>query len=206
MYCENCGASLRENAKFCDQCGTQVDAGAETKKYCSNCHAELEPGALFCPECGYQVVEEPDPEPEPVPDPTPPPDPKPDSKPDPLEQQSSTSPQPLLNVGRNAFFAAVIAAAMSVLGALWLAEISYMDMDFGEALGNGGMGFAAWLTAVFSFAHARKCREEAQRESDPQRQSFLKRQASSLVNLSYTLVLLMPILIPMIFSAIDAFY
>ncbi len=202
MYCENCGA-------FCDQCGTQVDAGAETKKYCSNCHAELEPGALFCLECGYRVMEEP--APEPVPDPTPPPDPKPDSKPDPLkpdplEQQSSTSPQPLLNVGRNAFFAAVIAAAMSVLGALWLAEISYMDMDFGEALGNGGMGFAAWLTAVFSFAHARKCQEEAQRESDPQRQSFLKRQASSLVNLSYTLVLLMPILIPMIFSAIDAFY
>ena len=204
MYCENCGASLRENAKFCDQCGRSVGAEAETKKYCSNCHAELEPGALFCPECGYRVVEEPAPEPEPVPDPTPPPDPKPDSKPDPLEQQSSTSPQPLLNVGRNAFFAAVIAAAMSVSGALWLAEISYMD--FGEALGNGGMGFAAWLTAVFSFAHARKCQEEAQRESDPQRQSFLKRQASSLVNLSYTLVLLMPILIPMFFSAIDAFY
>ena len=150
------------------------------------------------------MVEEPDPEPEPVPDPTPPPDPKPDPKPDPLEQQSSTSPQPLLNVGRNAFFAAVIAAAMSVSGALWLAEISYMD--FGEALGNGGMGFAAWLTAVFSFAHARKCQEEAQRESDPQRQSFLKRQASSLVNLSYILVLLMPSLIPMIFSVIDAFY
>ena len=158
------------------------------------------------------MLEDSDPEPEPVPDPTPPPDPKPDSKPDlkpdPLEQQSSTSPQPLLNVGRNAFFAAVIAAAMSVSGALWLAEISYMD--FGEALGNGGMGFAAWLTAVFSFAHARKCQEEAQRESDPQRQSFLKRQASSLVNLSYILVLLMPILIPilipMIFSDIDAFY
>ena len=202
MYCENCGASLRENAKFCDQCGALVHIGE--KENCQHCHAELEPGGLFCPECGYRVMEEP--APEPVPDPAPPPDPKPDSKPDPLEQQSSTSPQPLLNVGRNAFFAAVIAAAMSVLGALWLAEISYMDMDFGEALGNGGMGFAAWLTAVFSFAHARKCREEAQRESDPQRQSFLKRQASSLVNLSYTLVLLMPILIPMIFSAIDAFY
>lgn len=138
------------------------------------------------------MVEEPDPEPEPVPDPTPPPDPKPDPKPDPLEQQSSTSPQPLLNVGRNAFFAAVIAAAMSVLGALWLAEISYMDMDFGEALGNGGMGFAAWLTAVFSFAHARKCQEEAQRESDPQRQSFLKRSTSTLVNFSYLLVVLEP--------------
>ena len=200
MYCENCGASLRENAKFCDQCGALVHIGE--KEYCQHCHAELEPGALFCPECGYRVVEKPDPEPEPepVPDPTPPPDPKPDPKPDPLEH----SPQPLLNVGRNAFFAAVIAAAMSVSGALWLAEISYMD--FGEALGNGGMGFAAWLTAVFSFAHARKCQEEAQRESDPQRQNIKKRQASSLVNLSYILVLLMPILIPMFFSAIDAFY
>ena len=201
-YCENCGAPLSENVRFCGMCGAPVNMGAEAKKYCSNCHAELEPGELFCPECGYRVMEEPTPEP--VPDPTPPPDPKPDSKPDPLEQQSSTSPQPLLNVGRNAFFAAVIAAAMSVSGALWLAEISYMD--FGEALGNGGMGFAAWLTAVFSFAHARKCQEEAQRESDPQRQSFLKRQASSSVNLSYILVLLMPILIPMFFSAIDAFY
>lgn len=35
MYCENCGASLRENAKFCDQCGRSVGAEAETKKYCS---------------------------------------------------------------------------------------------------------------------------------------------------------------------------
>ena len=35
MYCENCGASLRENAKFCDQCGRSVGAVAETKKYCS---------------------------------------------------------------------------------------------------------------------------------------------------------------------------
>ena len=201
-YCENSGAPLPENIRFCGRCGAPVNVGAEVKRYCKNCHAELEPGELFCPECGYRVMEEP--APEPVPDPTPPPDPKPDSKPDPLEQQSSTSPQPLLNVGRNAFFAAVIAAAMSVSGALWLAEISYMD--FGEALGNGGMGFAAWLTAVFSFAHARKCQEEAQRESDPQRQSFLKRQASSSVNLSYILVLLMPILIPMFFSAIDAFY
>ena len=46
MYCENCGASLRENAKFCDQCGRSVGAEAETKKYCSNCHAELEPDGV----------------------------------------------------------------------------------------------------------------------------------------------------------------
>ena len=47
QYCENCGASLRENAKFCDQCGALVHIGE--KEYCQHCHAELEPGALFCP-------------------------------------------------------------------------------------------------------------------------------------------------------------
>ena len=61
QYCENCGALLRENAKFCDQCGASVKAGEEVKKYCKNCQAQLEPGALFCPECGYRVVEEPEP-------------------------------------------------------------------------------------------------------------------------------------------------
>ena len=34
MYCENCGASLKETAKFCDQCGASVKAGEEVKKYC----------------------------------------------------------------------------------------------------------------------------------------------------------------------------
>ena len=67
MYYENCGASLRENAKFCDQCGALVHIGE--KENCQHCHAELEPGELFCPECGYRVMEEP--APEPVPDPTP---------------------------------------------------------------------------------------------------------------------------------------
>ena len=85
MYCENCGASLRENAKFCDQCGTQVDAGAETKKYCSNCHAELEPRALFCLECGYRVEAEPRPDPEPQPSPNPIPDSEPQKEERPLK-------------------------------------------------------------------------------------------------------------------------
>ena len=31
MYCENCGASLKETAKFCDQCGASVKAGEEVK-------------------------------------------------------------------------------------------------------------------------------------------------------------------------------
>ena len=40
MYCENCGASLKETAKFCDQCGASVKAGEEVKKYCKNCLAQ----------------------------------------------------------------------------------------------------------------------------------------------------------------------
>ena len=192
QYCENCGASLRENAKFCDQCGALVHIGE--KEYCQHCHSELEPGALFCPECGYRVVEklDPEPEPEPVPDPTPPPEPKPDPKPDPLEQQSSTSLQPLLNIGANAFFAAVIAAGMSALGALWMAEESSW-MDFGEAfLLIGIMGLVGWLIAVGSFAIARNYQKAAQRESDPQRQRLLKRQVNFLVYLGYLLVVLAP--------------
>ena len=54
-YCENCGALLGENVKFCGQCGAPVKDGEEVKKYCKNCHAQLEPGAIFCPECGYRV-------------------------------------------------------------------------------------------------------------------------------------------------------
>ena len=192
QYCENCGASLRENAKFCDQCGALVHIGE--KEYCQHCHSELEPGALFCPECGYRVVEKPDPEPEPepVPDPTPPPEPKPDPKPDPLEQQSSTPPQPLLNVGRNAFFAAVIAAVMSVLGALMIAKGSSW-MEFGDAfLLSGSVGIAVWMMAVGFFTAARNYQKAAQRESDPKRQRLLERSTSTLVNFSYLLVVLEP--------------
>ena len=74
MYCENCGASLKETAKFCDQCGASVKAGEEVKKYCKNCQAQLEQGALFCSECGYRVESEPRPDPEPQPSPNPIPD------------------------------------------------------------------------------------------------------------------------------------
>ena len=80
-YCENCGAPLGENVKFCGQCGALVNTGTKTRKYCKNCHTELEPGAIFCPECGYRVVSDPEPAPAPKPDPKP--DPKPEPKPDP---------------------------------------------------------------------------------------------------------------------------
>lgn len=53
-YCENCGALIKESAKFCPDCGspqrnTEVE---EPKKFCENCGAKLEYSDRFCPECG----------------------------------------------------------------------------------------------------------------------------------------------------------
>ena len=77
-YCENCGAPLPENIRFCGRCGAPVNVGAEVKRYCKNCHAELEPGAVFCSECGYRAEPEPGPNPGPTPNPGPEPEPVPD--------------------------------------------------------------------------------------------------------------------------------
>ena len=51
LTCSNCGAELNKNAKFCPECGTKV-AGKNT---CSKCGAELKKGAKFCPECGNKI-------------------------------------------------------------------------------------------------------------------------------------------------------
>ena len=48
MYCSECGAKIKENAKFCDECG----APAENVKYCSGCGAEQKENARFCDVCG----------------------------------------------------------------------------------------------------------------------------------------------------------
>ena len=87
-YCENCGAPLPENIRFCGRCGAPVNVGAEVKRYCKNCHAELEPGAVFCSECGYRAEPEPEPNPGPTPNPGPEPEPVPD-----LEHQPSGEPR-----------------------------------------------------------------------------------------------------------------
>ena len=47
--CPNCGNILKENAKFCPECGTKV------VKSCSSCGAPLEDGAKFCSQCGEKV-------------------------------------------------------------------------------------------------------------------------------------------------------
>jgi membrane protease subunit (stomatin/prohibitin family) len=49
VECPGCHAQVREGAKFCDSCGTKMQA------QCSGCQAELRPGARFCDSCGTPV-------------------------------------------------------------------------------------------------------------------------------------------------------
>ena len=44
--CENCGAKVRKNAKFCPECGDEL------VKHCPKCKVEVPKNAKFCPECG----------------------------------------------------------------------------------------------------------------------------------------------------------
>ena len=48
MICSNCGETVRDGAKFCENCGTPVP---QVKK-CISCGAELMLTVKFCPECG----------------------------------------------------------------------------------------------------------------------------------------------------------
>ena len=48
--CPACDAPLRQGARFCDQCGTDVSTIE-----CVQCHAPLRAGAKFCDNCGTRV-------------------------------------------------------------------------------------------------------------------------------------------------------
>jgi membrane protease subunit (stomatin/prohibitin family) len=50
VACPGCQAQVREGAKFCDSCGTKMQA------QCASCQAELRPGARFCDSCGTAVA------------------------------------------------------------------------------------------------------------------------------------------------------
>ena len=74
--CVNCGADIKEGAKFCPECGARQgevcpkcgkavsknakfcpECGEKLKKeiICKKCNATLKKGAKFCPECGTKV-------------------------------------------------------------------------------------------------------------------------------------------------------
>lgn len=61
-YCKDCGAALREGAKFCTQCGTAV----VNDIFCAACGVKLEAGDKFCYSCGAAVSAAPMAKPAPV--------------------------------------------------------------------------------------------------------------------------------------------
>jgi membrane protease subunit (stomatin/prohibitin family) len=50
VECPGCQAQVRDGAKFCDACGTKMQA------QCASCQAALRPGARFCDSCGTAVA------------------------------------------------------------------------------------------------------------------------------------------------------
>ena len=74
--CSNCGSRIKENAKFCPECGTKQGSScpkcghnlSKTAKFCPECgeslnktktcpkcNAEIKNNAKFCPECGTKI-------------------------------------------------------------------------------------------------------------------------------------------------------
>lgn len=53
-FCDQCGAHLNDNAKFCSVCGTPVIPASEIPKIplCKNCGEIMEEGASYCANCG----------------------------------------------------------------------------------------------------------------------------------------------------------
>jgi len=50
VKCVKCGADLKADAKFCNECGA-----SQAPAKCANCQHELKPGAKFCDECGTKI-------------------------------------------------------------------------------------------------------------------------------------------------------
>ena len=57
MKCNNCGADLADNAKFCTSCGANVESQRlqVRPKYCPYCGRQLPADACFCTYCGQRL-------------------------------------------------------------------------------------------------------------------------------------------------------
>lgn len=61
-YCNNCGASISDNAKFYQECGSLIERDSEaphieyhgTLLKCPNCQGAVNKTTTVCPYCGYQ--------------------------------------------------------------------------------------------------------------------------------------------------------
>ena len=52
IACPNCGSAVKDDAKFCPECGTKLLTA------CPECGAKVKPGAKFCGECGASLQQE----------------------------------------------------------------------------------------------------------------------------------------------------
>ncbi len=68
MSCQNCGAKLPSDAKFCPKCGQQIEPRPH---FCTKCGNELQSGDKFCDECGKPVPGKIEKQPSPYPPPKP---------------------------------------------------------------------------------------------------------------------------------------
>ncbi|MBQ7603020.1 MAG: SPFH domain-containing protein, partial [Clostridia bacterium] len=50
--CPKCGTEVKENAKFCPECGQNLSGTTK----CPKCNAEIKASAKFCPECGEKIT------------------------------------------------------------------------------------------------------------------------------------------------------
>ncbi|MBO5884401.1 MAG: SPFH domain-containing protein [Clostridia bacterium] len=55
VLCKNCGAQLKEGAKFCSDCGKKQGPTLE----CPGCKTVIPATSKFCPECGRNLLEKP---------------------------------------------------------------------------------------------------------------------------------------------------
>ena len=63
MYCENCGALIPDDAKFCPECGQMQVPAAKAEPvipHCPYCGTEIEADSIFCENCGRKLSGEPD--------------------------------------------------------------------------------------------------------------------------------------------------
>ena len=60
MKCEKCGAELFNSAKFCSNCGNEIEATTQTSLECSKCgglmQVDLDNSTMICPYCGNKEL------------------------------------------------------------------------------------------------------------------------------------------------------